>query len=86
MESSPEYLSKQHASVIYDLKIRLLENAVRAGYVRAFRIGKKVLIETSSIEEWIRAHEITPADQQAEKSELGKLMDRAIAIARKRTA
>jgi len=86
MNPAPEYLTKPHASVIYDLKPRSLEGAIRAGRVRAFKIGRKILIEKASIDQWIQAHEIQPVDRRVEKSELQKLMDRAIRIAREKTA
>ncbi len=86
MDSTPEYLTKPHAAAIFDLKVRALENAVRAGQIRAFKIGKKVLLERASIDEWIRSHEITAATRAEEKSELARKFDRVIAEARRRTA
>jgi hypothetical protein len=86
MDLVPVYLTKQHASIISDLKPRMLEAAIRAGHVRAFKLGKKVLIDKVSLREWIESHEITPVDRQVEKTELAQLMDRAIQIARKKTA
>jgi hypothetical protein len=83
VDPEPAYITKQHASIVYDLKTRSLEDAVRKGFVRAFRIGRKVLIEKVSIEEWIQSHEIAPIDHQATKSELQTLLSRAIEHARK---
>lgn len=83
MDPEPAYLTKQHASAVYDLKERYLEDAVRKGFVRAYRIGRKVLIERSSINEWIQSKEITPTDQKVAKSELQTLLSRAIDHARK---
>jgi len=83
MNSSPEYLTKRHASIIYDLSNRSLTAAVRRGDIRASRIGRKTLIEKASIDSWIQGHEITPMERRAQRSELAELMDRAIALARK---
>jgi hypothetical protein len=85
MEPSPLYLTKAHSCIAFDVKKRMLENAIRAGQVRAFRIGRKILIEKASIETWIQSCEITPTDRQIVKSELQQLMDRAIAHAKKKT-
>jgi excisionase family DNA binding protein len=80
---TPGYLTKQHAMVIYDLKKRSIDAAIRAGQIRAFKIGKKILLDKASIDEWIQAHEIIASDRQTVKSELQKLMDRAIQHARR---
>jgi hypothetical protein len=86
VDPSPLYLTKQHASVVFDLRTRALERAILAGHIRAFKIGKKVLLEKASIESWIQSNEITPAERVVVKSALQDLMDRAIAHAKKRTA
>ena len=78
----PAYLTKQHASTVFDIKERKLGDAVRKGFVRAYRIGRKVLLERASIEEWIHGNEITPTDRERTKTELQKLLIRAIQHAR----
>lgn len=84
MDLEPVYLTKQHASTISSLKQRSLEQAIRNGWVRAFKIGRKVLIERQSLDDWIRAHEIMPMDKQRERSELQKLVDAAVEQAQRK--
>lgn len=86
MNPSSEYLTKPHANEIFDLKPRCLEKLIREGKVKAFKIGRKVLIERASIVEFIRSHEVTPTQQHIEKSALAELMDRAIEVARRKTS
>jgi hypothetical protein len=45
LEIEPGYLSKKNSEIYSDLKKGMLEDAIRRGYLRAFRIGKKTLIE-----------------------------------------
>ncbi len=86
MENSPAYFSKKHAEIYSDLKRRSLEDAIRKGKLRAFRIGKKTLIEKASLDDYIHQHEITLTDRQIEKSQLQNLLARAIDHARKERA
>jgi hypothetical protein len=86
LEIEPGYLSKKNSEIYSDLKKRMLEDAIRRGYLRAFRIGKKTLIEKKSLDEYIRSHEIIPTEKHIEKSELQKMLSRAIERARKETA
>jgi excisionase family DNA binding protein len=83
MEPEPAYLTIPHASIVSDLKARLLERAVREGWIRAFRIGRKTLIAKASLDAFIQQHEITPTDRKTAKSELQTLLSRAIEHARK---
>jgi excisionase family DNA binding protein len=85
-EIEPGYLTKRHATIYSDLKERSLEDAIRKGNLRAFRIGKKTLIEKTSLDDYIRQHEITPTDRQMEKSELQEMLTLAIERAKKETA
>ncbi len=86
MNPEAEYLTKQHAELVFDLKSRKLERAYREGKVRAFRIGRKILIEKASIVAWLESNEITPTDRAVTKSALQELMDAAIAHARRKGA
>ncbi len=86
MSPSFESLPLGQCESVYGIKPRPVRNAIRAGHVRAFKIGKKILVERQSLESWIQNHEITPAQIQAERSELQLLMDRAIQYAKKKTA
>ncbi len=79
----PGYITKRHAEIYSDLKSRSLEDAIRKGKLRAFRIGKKTLIEKASLDDYIHQHEITPKDKQMEKSELQEMLTRAIERAKK---
>jgi hypothetical protein len=83
VDVNPAYLTKNHAEIYSDLKKRSLEDAIRKGYLRAFRIGKKTLIEKISLDEYIRSHEIAATDKQIEKSELQQMLSRAIERAKK---
>ena len=83
LEIEPGYLTKRHAEIYSDLKTRSLEEAIRKGKVRAFRIGKKTLIEKASLDDYIQQHELTPTDRQMEKSELQEMLTRAVEHARK---
>ncbi len=86
LDLEPGYLTKRHAEIYSDLKPRSLEDAIRKGKLKAFRIGKKTLIEKASLDDYIHQHEIAPSDRQKEKSELQEMLSRAIEHARKGTA
>lgn len=83
LEIEPGYLSKKHAEIYSDLKTRSLEDAIRKGKLRAFRIGKKTLIEKASLDDFIQQHEIIATEKHIERSELQEMLARAIEHAKK---
>jgi excisionase family DNA binding protein len=81
------FLSKQSATQCIDHKDeRKIEEAVRLGRLRAYRVGKKTLIRKSDLFAWVMSGEITCEKSQANKTELQQLTDRAVDQARKNTA
>jgi hypothetical protein len=83
MDPEPEYLSKKHAAIVYDTSVGKLEGEIRAGRLRAFNIGRKILIGKKSLDAWISSCEVTHQEQSAKKSDLRLLVDRAVERARK---
>jgi excisionase family DNA binding protein len=76
------YMTKRTAAAYIDHSDRIIEAAIRTGQLRAFRIGKKVLLRKSDIDAWILAGEVTRENRGVGKSDLRKLMDRAIETAK----
>lgn len=77
------YLSKRSAAAYCDLGVKKIETAIRLGQVRAFSVGKKILIKRSELDAWIQAGEVTRAPEP-QKTDLQDLVGRAIATAQKR--
>ena len=76
------YMTRRTAAAYIDHSDRIIEAAVRAGQLRAFRIGKKILLRKFDIDAWILAGEVTQEGRGVGKRDLQKLMDRAIETAK----
>lgn len=63
-----------------------LQELIRTGKLRAFRIGKKTLIRKSDLDAVILAYEVTPENRQQEKTDLQALMGKAIEQAKRNRA
>lgn len=83
MDSEQKYLSKRHAAGFVDLSIGKIEAAIRAGELRAFNVGRKILVRKLDLEAWISSREVSRPEQCSHKSELRLLVDRAVEHARK---
>jgi excisionase family DNA binding protein len=81
------FLTKTSAARFIDYHDeRVIEQAIRAGQLRAYRINKKVLIKKSDLEAWVLRGEITRPAQTENKNDLQRLMDAAISKARANVA
>jgi excisionase family DNA binding protein len=84
---SDHYMTKLSAAAFIDHKNdRKIEEGIRSGQLRAYRIGKKILIRKSELIAWVESHEVTRENRKANRTDLQKLVDGAIDQARKRTA
>jgi excisionase family DNA binding protein len=78
------YLTKLSAAVFIDHKNdRKIEEGIRSGQLRAYRIGKKILIKKSELIAWVESHEVTRENREANKTDLQKLVDGAMERAKK---
>ncbi|MBN2339473.1 MAG: excisionase family DNA-binding protein [Acidobacteria bacterium] len=76
-------MSKRSAAAYCDLGVKKIETAIRLGQVRAYSVGKKILLRRSELDAWIQAGEVTRAPEP-QKTDLQDLVGRAIATARSR--
>lgn len=86
MDPEREYLSKKHAAITYDVSVGKLETEIRAGRLRSFNVGRKILLKRTDLEEWIASCAVSWPDPRAGKSELKLLVERAVESAKRRTA
>lgn len=77
------FLSKRSAAEYSDLGVKKIETAIRLGQLRAFTVGKKLVIKKSELDRWIEAGEVTRRSEP-QKTDLQALLTSAIATARKR--
>jgi excisionase family DNA binding protein len=76
------FLTKASAAKFIDHEERKIEEAIRRGHLRAYKIGKKVLLRKSDLEAWIQSGEITRENHEADRTDLQRLTDRALEQAR----
>jgi len=86
MDPVPEYFSKRDAAIVYAVSVGKIEAEVRAGRLRAFNVGKKLLLKKTDLDAWISSREVSRPEQCSHKSELRLLVDRAVETARRSAA
>jgi len=80
------FLSKKSATKYTDLGMRKIKEGISSGKLRAFRIGRKILLRRSDVDAWIQAGEVTREKQTQDKSDLQRLTDLALERARANVA
>jgi excisionase family DNA binding protein len=78
------YMTKTTAAKYIDHNDKKIEELIRSGQLRAYRIGKKTLVKKSDLERVIAQHEVTREKKQSDKSDLSELVTRAVEAARHR--
>lgn len=80
------FMSKTSAAKFIDhADKRIIEQGIREGHLRAFKVGKKVLVRKSDLIAWIERHEVTREGKQAARTDLQNLVSLAIEKAHART-
>jgi excisionase family DNA binding protein len=83
-EQDDRFQSVKESAAFSSLRVRKLNYEIRAGRLRAYRIGHKTLIKRSDLIAYIEQHEITlSAKSEPARSGLNELLTRCIDRARK---
>jgi excisionase family DNA binding protein len=72
------YYSKKAATQYCGTGIKKIEEAISNGKLRAFTVGRKILIRKSDIDAWIQGGEVTRADRMVSKNDLQNLTAKAL--------
>ncbi len=84
--ASDHYLTLSSAARYIDHDERIVKTAIFAGKLRAYRIGRKLLIKKSELVAWVQQGEIRPKNPAQTRNDLQAITDKALEQARANVA